>query len=100
MISSNLDQTMTFYCGLLVSKKLLVKPTSEGGRVAFLDAYGLMLEVVEPRAPVRTPAREPAKSEAGIRHITFRADDVQATCERLHAQGVLFTTSPRKTINT
>jgi glyoxylase I family protein len=59
-----------------------------------------MLEVVEPRAPVRTPAREPAKSEAGIRHITFRADDVQATCERLHAQGVPFTTPPRKAINT
>lgn len=100
MISSYLDQTMTFYCGLLVLKKPLVKLTSEGGRIAFPDACGLMLEVIEPRAPVRTPAREPEKSEAVIHHITFRADDVQAAYERMHAQGVLFTTSPLKAIDT
>ena len=100
MISSNLDQTMTFYCDLLGLKKLLVKPTSEGGRIAFLDACGVMLEVVEPPTPVRTPAPELAKSEAGIRHITFRVDDVQAAFERLHALEVPFTTPPRKAFNT
>jgi glyoxylase I family protein len=100
MISSNLDRTMAFYCDLLGLKKHLVKATREGGRIAFLDAGGVMLEIVEPPAPVRTPAREVPGSEAGIRHITFRVDDVQAAYERLHAEGVPFTTPPRKAINT
>ena len=100
MISSNLDRTMAFYCGLLGLKEVLVKGTSEGGRIAFLDAFGVMLEIVEPPAPVKTPARELPRNEAGIRHITFRVDDVQAAYERLHAQGVPFTTPPRKAINT
>jgi glyoxylase I family protein len=99
MTSSNLDKSIAFYCGLLGLKEILVKPTSEGGRIAFLDAGGGMLEIFEPPAPVQTPARELPASEAGVRHITFRVDDVEMEFQRLHAAGVEFTTFPRRAIN-
>jgi glyoxylase I family protein len=38
-------------------------------------------------------------SEAGIRHITFRVDDVDAIYERLRAAGVEFTIPPRQAVN-
>jgi glyoxylase I family protein len=44
--SSNLDQSLEFYCGLLGLKKVLVNPTSDGGRIAFLDACRVMLEIL------------------------------------------------------
>ena len=60
---------------------------------------GVMLEIVEPAAPIHTPAREVPVTEAGIRHITFRVADVEAEYERLRAAGVEFTVSPRKAVN-
>jgi glyoxylase I family protein len=81
--SSDLDQSLEFYCGLLGLKKVLVKPTSDRGRIAFLDACGVMLEIFEPPAPVQTPARKAPLSEVGIRHITFRVDDVEMEFGRL-----------------
>jgi len=93
--SSNLDQSLEFYCGLLGLKKVLVNPTSDGGRIAFLDFCGVMLEIIGPPAPVQTPAREAPLSEAGIRHITFRVDDVEMEFGRLQAAGVVFTSTAR-----
>jgi len=99
MTSSNLDASIAFYCGLLGLTEALVKPTREGGRIAFLDAGGVMLEIVEPPAPVETPAREVPVGEAGIRHITFRVDDVEAAYDRLRSAGVEFTIAPRKAVH-
>lgn len=98
MVSSDLDKTIAFYCGLLGLKEILVKRTGEGGRIAFLEIGGVMLEIVEP-AGASTPAREVPMSEAGIRHITFRVDDVDAIYERLRAAGVEFTIPPRQAVN-
>jgi glyoxylase I family protein len=99
MTSSNLDETIAFYCGLLGLKVVLVKSTGEGGRIAFLEIGGVMLEIVQPAASVTTPAREVSLGEAGIRHITFRVDDVEKTYETLRAAGVEFTVPPRKAAN-
>jgi len=99
MVSSDLDKTIAFYCGLLGLKEILVKRTGEGGRIAFLEIGGVMLEIVEPAAGASTPAREVPMSEAGIRHITFRVDDVDAIYERLRAAGVEFTIPPRQAVN-
>ena len=99
MVSSDLDKTIAFYCGLLGMKEILVKRTGEGGRIAFLEIGGVMLEIVEPAAGASTPAREVPMSEAGIRHITFRVDDVDAIYERLRAAGVEFTIPPRQAVN-
>jgi len=99
MTSSDLDRTIAFYCGLLGLREILVKRTGEGGRIAFLETGGVMLEIVEPAAPIHTPAREVPVTEAGIRHLTFRVADVEAEYERLRSAGVEFTVSPRKAVN-
>lgn len=99
MISSDLDKTIAFYCGLLGLKEILVKRTGEGGRIAFLEIGGVMLEIVEPAAGASTPAREVPMSEAGIRHITFRVADVDAVYGTLRAAGVEFTIPPRQAVN-
>ena len=99
MVSSDLDKTIAFYCGLLGLKEILVKRTGEGGRIAFLEIGGVMLEIVEPAAGASTPAREVPMSEAGIRHITFRVDDVDAVYDALRAAGVEFTIPPRQAVN-
>jgi glyoxylase I family protein len=99
MTSSNLDATIAFYCGLLGLKEVLFKRTGEGGRIAFLEIGGVMLEIVEPAASIQTPAREVPVTEAGIRHITFRVDDVDAVYEKLRSAGVEFTVLPRTAAN-
>ena len=99
MTSSNLDETIAFYCGLLGLKEVLVKRTGEGGRIAFLEIGGVMLEIVEPATSIRTPAREVPATEAGIRHITFRVDDVDAVYAKLRSAGVEFTVLPRAAAN-
>lgn len=99
MTSSDLDRTIAFYCGLLGLKEILVKATGEGGRIAFLETGGVMLEIVEPAAAIQAPAREVPVTEAGIRHITFRVDDVEAVYEKLRAAGVEFTVPPRQAAN-
>ena len=99
MTSSNLDRTIAFYGGLLGLKEILVKHTGEGGRIAFLETGGVMLEIVELGAWIETPAREVPVTEAGIRHITFRVEDVEAVYETLRAAGVAFTVAPRKAAN-
>jgi len=99
MTSSNLDRTIAFYGGLLGLQEILVKRTGEGGRIAFLETGGVMLEIVEPAAPIQTPAREVPVTEAGIRHITFRVDDVEAVYDKLRAAGVEFTVPPRRAAN-
>lgn len=99
MTCSDLDRTIAFYCGLLGLKEILVKPTGEGGRIAFLESGGVMLEIVEPAGSIQTPAREVPVTEAGIRHLTFRVDDVDAVFEKLRAAGVEFTVAPRRAAN-
>jgi len=99
MTSSNLDRTIAFYCGLLGLQEVLVKGTGEGGRIAFLETNGVMLEIVEPAAGAQAPAREVPITEAGIRHLTFRVEDVEAEYERLRAAGVEFTVAPRMAAN-
>ena len=70
MVSSDLDKTIAFYCGLLGLKEILVKRTGEGGRIAFLEIGGVMLEIVEPeharRAMLARPAAEPAIAASEI----------------------------------
>jgi len=99
MVSSDLDRTIAFYCGLLGLNQILVKRTGEGGRIAFLGIGGVMLEIVEPAAGATTPAREVPVTEAGIRHITFRVDDVDTIYEKFRAAGVAFTVAPRQAVN-
>ena len=99
MTCSNLESTVAFYCGLLGLTEVLRKDTPSGARMAFLDAGGGMLEIVEPAGAAVTPARQVPPDEAGIRHLTLTVDDLDATYDRLIAAGVRFTEAPRAAFN-
>lgn len=99
MTCSDLDRTVAFYCGLLGLATVLRKTLPDGGQVAFLDAGGGMLEIVQPAGAVRTPARAVRRDEAGIRHLTLAVDDLQATYAALLAAGVRFIEAPRAAVH-
>jgi glyoxylase I family protein len=72
MTSSNLDETIAFYCGLLGLKEVLVKSTGEGGRIAFLEIGGVMLEIVQPGASVRPASATSPSGSTTSRRLTRR----------------------------
>jgi glyoxylase I family protein len=86
MTCSNIDQTMAFYCDLL-GLKLALRKTSPGGEVIFLDTGAGMLEIACPVAHI-SRSRDVPPHEAGMRHITFAFDDVDAMVARLAAAGI------------
>jgi glyoxylase I family protein len=98
MTVSDLDASIAFY-GDRLGLTLLLRRATPGGEVAFLDAGGGQLEMVCPNGPVATPARRVGASEAGMRHLTFAVDDVDATYERLAEAGVTTLEPPRDAYN-
>jgi glyoxylase I family protein len=98
MTVSDLDASLRFYVDLL-GLTLVLRRDTPGGEVAFLDAGGGQLEIVRPAGGVATPARRVAANEAGIRHLTFTFDDVDATFARLVAEGVEAIEKPRDAFN-
>ena len=98
MTVGNLDRSIEFYQGLLGLKLLLRKKQPNGGEVAFLDAGGGQLEMVQPPGPV-APARQVPQGEAGLRHITIAVDDIEAAYRQLMAAGVRSVEPPRNAFN-
>ena len=98
MTSGDLDRTIAFYCGLL-GLTLALRKTNERGEMAFLDTGNGMLEVACPAAEIAR-SRDVPPHEAGMRHLTFAVDDVDAMIERLEAAGVQIAEPPRNAINT
>jgi glyoxylase I family protein len=93
MTCSNIERTMDFYCGLL-GLKLALRKTSPNGEVVFLDTGAGMLEIGCPVADI-TRSRDVPPHEAGIRHVTFAFDDVDAMVARLGAAGIEPIEGPR-----
>jgi glyoxylase I family protein len=101
MTVSDLDRSLGFYVDLLGLNLVLRKPAPSGrGETAFLDAGGAMLEISAPAGPVSTPAREVRSDEAGLRHLSFTFEDIEATHARLVAAGVESVEPPRDAFNT
>lgn len=98
MTVSDLDRSLAFYQRLGL-KLVLRKRQSNGGEVAFLDAGGGQLEMGQPPGPVQTPARPPAKGEAGMLHITLAFDDIETLFSELVAEGVEVLERPRAAFN-
>lgn len=94
---ADLDRTIGFYCGLLGLPLVLRKP-QRAGELAFLDAGGGMLEVFA-RPDAARSVDAPAGT-AGVRHLTFAFDDVDAIVARLTAAGVEIIEQPRDAQNT
>ncbi len=95
--TADLDRSIDFYCGLLGLRLVLRKRQGETA-LAFLDAGGGMLEIAE--RPGADRARDVPAGVAGLRHLTFAVDDVEATVTRLAAAGVEVIEQPRDAHNT
>lgn len=93
MTCRDVDRTVDFYCGLL-GLKLALRKASPDGEVIFLDTGAGMLEIACPTADI-TRSRDVPPHEAGVRHITFAYDDVDAMVARLNAVGIEAIEGPR-----
>jgi glyoxylase I family protein len=93
MTCTNIDQTIAFYCDLL-GLKLALRKTSPGGDVIFLDTGAGMLEIACPVADI-SRSRDVPPHEAGMRHVTFAFDDVDAIVSKLAAAGIETFEGPR-----
>jgi glyoxylase I family protein len=94
---ADLDRTIDFYCGLLGLKLVLRKP-QQAGELAFLDAGGGMLEIFG--RPGAARSSDAPAGTAGVRHLTFAFDDVDALVAKLAAAGVEIIEPPRNAHNT
>ena len=93
MTCRDVEQTMAFYCDLL-GLTLALRKTSPNGEVIFLDTGAGMLEIACPVADI-SRARDTPPHEAGMRHITFAFDDVDAMIAKLDAAGFPAIEGPR-----
>jgi glyoxylase I family protein len=94
MTCRDLDRTMAFYCDLL-GLKLALRKTSPNSEVIFLDTGAGMLEIARPPAPDISRSRDVPPHEAGVRHITFAFNDVDAMVAKLNAAGFEAIEGPR-----
>jgi catechol 2,3-dioxygenase-like lactoylglutathione lyase family enzyme len=91
----NFDATINWYLtklGFTVNR--IIENTDRGIRIAFLEAGGhAMLEFfgfINPDQTMEGPTLR--AEETGIKHISFFVEDLDATCRRLQAAGIEFTT--------
>ncbi|SDG15044.1 VOC family protein [Pelagibacterium luteolum] len=97
---SDLDASIGFYCELLGLDLVLRKQMPRGsGELAFLETGNGQLELICPSPRVETPAPRLPDSSAGIRHLTFRFDDIDAVFARLVGAGVAVIEAPREAYN-
>ncbi|KQX34313.1 lactoylglutathione lyase [Devosia sp. Root436] len=93
MTCGDLDRTIAFYCGLL-GLTLALRKKNERGEMAFLDTGSGMLEIACPDADIAR-SRDVPPHEAGMRHLTFAFESVDAIFEKLAAAGVELIEPPR-----
>ncbi|MBD8065295.1 VOC family protein [Devosia sp. PTR5] len=98
MTSGDLDRTIHFYCELL-GLTLALRRQTEFGEMAFFDTGAGMLEVFAPKAQEIGRFRDVPPHEAGMRHLTFAFDDIDAVFQRLVDAGVEIVEKPRDAIN-
>ncbi len=98
MTVSSIDRSVDFYVGLLGLRLVDRRPGTQGDEVAFVDAGGCMLELIGPSTGALL-AEDVAAGRAGLLHLTFRVDDVDATYRELRQAGVEWIETPRDAYN-
>lgn len=93
-----MDRSLAFYVDLLGLKLVVRKRADNGNQLAFLDAGGGMLEMGSPAGGVKRAVDVP-NDTAGLRHLTFRFESVDATFAQLQAAGVEIVEQPRPAAN-
>jgi len=69
---------------------------AQGVTVAFLDAGGARLELLEPTGPDTPVGRHLARRGPGLHHVAFEVDDLEEALAALKARGVrLVDSEPR-----
>jgi len=109
----DLDQARAFYVGLLGLEEVwdmawansprmdtITALTGSAGRMIFLDAGDLLLEVFEFQSPPPEQVRPPGTMHHfGFTHICFDVADARAEHARLSAAGVKFLSEPQDSSN-
>lgn len=98
MTVSSIDQSLAFYVDLLGLRLVDRRPGTQGDEVAFVDTGGCMLELIGPSNGALL-AEDVAAGRAGLLHLTFKVDDVDATVEHVRAAGAEVVEPPRDAYN-
>tara|TARA_R110002124_G_scaffold144122_15_gene309069 strand:- start:18492 stop:18884 length:393 start_codon:yes stop_codon:yes gene_type:complete len=98
MTVKNIDKSLAFYVDLLGLELVVRRRGRNGDELAFLDAKTAMLELVCP-ATGALSAEDVAVGRAGMRHITFSFDSVDAIYLTLEKAGVDMVEAPREAHN-
>ena len=99
MTVSDMDRAVAFYCDLL-GLRLALRKSVDRGEIAFFNTGTGMLEVFAPSSRMVDHSRDVPPHEAGLRHITFAYDDVDAKFAELEAAGIEIAERPRDAYNT
>jgi methylmalonyl-CoA/ethylmalonyl-CoA epimerase len=90
-----LDEILPFYRDVLGMPEVPLDD-ADGARIAGLAAGESLVELLEARTPDSPIGRFVAKRGAGIHHICFAVDDIDATLDRCRRAGVrLIDETPR-----
>lgn len=98
MTVASIDRSIAFYVELLGLRLVDRRPGTQGDEVAFVDAGGCMLELIGPSTGALL-AEDVAAGRAGLLHLTFRVEDVDATFEEVRAAGAEVVEPPRDAYN-
>ena len=83
----SLSATLPFFRDILGLPEMELGD-ADGARIAGLEAGESLVELLEADDPASPIARYIAKRGAGIHHICFSVDDLDATLERCRAAGI------------
>jgi methylmalonyl-CoA/ethylmalonyl-CoA epimerase len=93
---SSLDHILPFYRDILGMPEVPLDD-ADGARIAGLAAGESLVELLEARTPDSPIGKYVAKRGAGIHHICFSVDDLDATLARCKSHGVrLIDETPRR----
>lgn len=99
MTVSSIDRSLAFYVDLLGLRLVDRRPGTQGDEVCFIDADGCMLELIGPSTGALF-AEDVAAGRAGLLHLTFKVEDVDATVAAVRAAGGEVVEGPRDAYNT
>jgi methylmalonyl-CoA epimerase len=90
-----LDESVSFYRDVLGLAEVPLED-ADGARIVGLTAGGSLVELLEAESPDSPIARFVAKRGAGIHHVCFAVDDLDATLDRCRRAGIrLIDEAPR-----
>jgi len=97
VVVDDLQQALTFWQSALgLHLERTESNPEEQVDIAFFEVGGAHLELLQPTTPESGVGRYLAKRGAGLHHLCFEVGDLDATLERLRAQGIeLINDSPK-----